>query len=155
MLAIVLRCGSGCGLRKCCSFVRGLEERYEELCEVVSTRSILSLGVAAFTWQRPGTSHMENSDLSQDPGPEVTQFTTTEDSDSEAHQLRVEVFNVWLLCGRPYTIDPSSASFLVAHGFDFNKHFSLGLPYLPSGDKDKVGVVVDSCSADDHYHISS
>jgi len=116
----------------CCVWLshRGLEERYEELCEVVNTRSILSLGVAAFTWQSPDTSHLVNPDLSQ----------VTDTMPSKSESLEVEVFNVWLLCGRPYTVDPSSARFLVAHGFDFNKHFSLGLPYLPPGTRDKVGV---------------
>ena len=45
--------------------------------------------------------------------------------------LCVETFNVWVKSESPFTIDPSSAGFLVQHGFDFNKHFSQGIPYTP------------------------
>lgn len=82
-----------------------LEDRYKVLREVAETRAVLSLGVACFQWGACDSGHVD---------------------------CRVEVFNVWLLCQESYTIDPSSATFLLQHGFDFNKQFARGLPYSPS-----------------------
>ena len=77
---------------------------------------------------------------SGEQGSEVT-HAKEQVSEVVCHTLEVQVFNVWLLCDRPYTIDPSSAKFLVAHGFDFNKQFSLGLSYTPPEARNKVGVI--------------
>ena len=55
----------------------------------------------------------------------------------------VEVFNIWLLSQHSYTIDPSSAKFLIDHGFDFNKQFRLGLPYTPAHANSKVKVLIN------------
>ena len=82
-----------------------LEDRYKVLREVAETHAVLSLGVACFQWGACDSGHVD---------------------------WRVEVFNVWLLCQEPYTIDPSSATFLLQHGFDFNKQFAKGLPYSPN-----------------------
>lgn len=68
---------------------------------------ILSMGVACFQWQ-PLSSQT-----------------------SSAHCCKVEAFNVWMLSQHSYTIDPSSAQFLLEHGFDFNKQFRYGLRYTP------------------------
>lgn len=84
-------------------------ERYRLLCDVASSYSILSMGVACFQWQPPSSP-----------------------SDVTKTHCKVEAFNVWMLSQRSYTIDPSSAQFLIEHGFDFNKQYSLGLPYTPA-----------------------
>ena len=73
--------------------------------DVAAQYAVLSLGVACFQWGS---------------------------CDRSAVDCRVEVFNVWLMCQEPYMIDPSSASFLLQHGFDFNKQFAKGLPYNPT-----------------------
>lgn len=80
-------------------------ERYKLQCDVVSSYSILSIGVGCFQWQ---------------PSSDTIQTCS-----------KVEAFNIWLLSQHPYTIDPSSAKFLMDHGFDFNKQFRFGLPYTP------------------------
>ncbi len=98
-----------------------MEEHYQGLCAVAASRAILSVGVACFIWS----------------GDE------TEDATPTSIPLTVEAFNVWLLCQRPFTTDPSSAQFLVQHGFDFNKLFSQGLPYTPPSER-KVHSVISS-----------
>ena len=80
-------------------------ERYKLQSDVVSSYGVLSVGVACFQWQ---------------PSP-----------DSMQTLCKVETFNIWLLSQQSYTIDPSSAKFLIDHGFDFNKQFRCGLPYSP------------------------
>ena len=67
------------------------------------------MGVACFQWQPKGT------------------------SPSTCVPCKTEVFNIWLLSQSTYSIDPSSAKFLIDHGFDFNKQFRSGLPYSPVG----------------------
>lgn len=82
------------------------EERYKLQCDVASSYGILSMGVACFQWQHPSSSTLQT-------------------------HCKVEAFNIWMLSQRSYTIDPSSAQFLMEHGFDFNKQFRHGLPYTP------------------------
>ena len=93
-----------------------MEEHYQKLCAVVTSRAILSLGVACFKWSNSGFSKT---------GPVP---------------LEARVFNVWLLTQQPFVTDPSSAQFLILHGFDFNKQYSVGLPYCPPSARTKVRV---------------
>ena len=95
-------------------------ERYKLQCDVASSYSILSMGVACFQWQPPSS------------------------SDALQTLCKVEAFNIWMLSQHSYTIDPSSAQFLIDHGFDFNKQFRYGLPYTPvhiSSEKHNVKVL--------------
>ena len=84
-------------------------ERYKLQCDVASSYGILSMGVACFQWQP----------------------LSLQTSSALRTSCKVEAFNVWMLSQRSYTIDPSSAQFLLEHGFDFNKQFRYGLPYTP------------------------
>ena len=93
-----------------------MEEHYQNLCAVVTSRAILSLGVACFKWSNSG-------------------FSKTGSVPPEAR-----VFNVGLLTQQPFVTDPSSAQFLILHGFDFNKQYSVGLPYCPPSARTKVRV---------------
>ena len=83
-----------------------VDERYKTLCEVAKNYAILAMGVACFQWQ---------------PG------------DTNGIGCKVEVFNILLLSQQSFTIDPSSAKFLINHGFDFNRLFKFGLSYNPAG----------------------
>ena len=133
-----------------------IERRYSDVCDTVNTRGILSLGIACFQWI-PGQ-HDNNSTPSLPTSTDSQAHTITSPhnisctiSDTEELHIPsnpddslpidstkttntavdVKVFNIWLLCQRPYTIDPSSAKFLLEHGFDFNKQFAKGIPYTP------------------------
>lgn len=55
-----------------------------------------------------------------------------------ATHIDVRVFNITLMCQKPYTIDPSSSQFLLRHGFDFNKQVSKGIPYSPGPLRDQT-----------------
>ena len=99
-----------------------MEAHYKELSAVVASRSILSLGVACCSWQ---------CDAAAADG--VNTPVTA--------PLKMEVFNIWLLTQQSFVTDPSSARFLLQHGFDFNKQYALGLPYTPPSAKTKVHTV--------------
>lgn len=43
-------------------------------------------------------------------------------------------FHFVMLCMKEHTISPSSISFLVEHGFDFNDQYKNGIPYMPGND---------------------
>lgn len=93
-----------------------MEDHYQCLSAVVTSRAILSLGLACFKWSKTGL-------CSAGPVP-----------------LMVEVYNIWLLIQQPFLTDPNSAQFLVNHGFDFNKQYSKGLPYLPPAARTEVRI---------------
>jgi len=86
-----------------------IDERYAELCAAAATRSIISLGLSCFR-----TDSVEISDKLE---------------------YSVAVYNIVLLCSEAYTIDPNAVKFLTQHGFDFNRQFSVGLPYYKGNDK--------------------
>ena len=91
-----------------------MEAHYRELSAVISSRSILSMGVACCSW---GSGHYAD--------------TVGGGNSGKATPIRMEVFNLWLLTQQPFVTDPESARFLLHHGFDFNKQYAQGLPYTP------------------------
>ena len=149
-----------------------IESRYDAVCETVKSRAILSIGVACFRWEdeqatedsilrsptsqpspQPSTSTSHNpqyspvkSSLPSEPDRLPISDAGRESSptllSSSSIGLGARTFNVWLMCQKPYTIDPVSAQFLLQHGFDFNKQFAKGIPYTPGPMQVHVTTVV-------------
>ncbi|XP_064625343.1 target of EGR1 protein 1-like [Lineus longissimus] len=116
---------SGLGNRRLLS-AKSIEERYNTLCEIAKTRSVVSLGISCFKLQRVST-----------PGgmkQEVTLGDSSQEGKTKLHFF-VQTFNIILLCKESYMVEPESLRFLVQHGFDFNKQYSKGISYHRGIDK--------------------
>ncbi|CAB4062791.1 TOE1 [Lepeophtheirus salmonis] len=72
---------------------------------VVKTRSLLALGLSVFR-----------------------------KLEGDIDNYAVSTFNLTTLCTQDYIVEPESLKFLVEHHFDFNKQYSLGIPYTHGDD---------------------
>ena len=102
-------------------FHRFIEDRYKYMCEVAQSRAILSLGISCFKLKKLKP-HKE---------------TKHKESD-EILNVKVNTFNIVVLCLENFIVEPASLKFLVEHGFDFNKQYSRGVPYRRGDDQVSV-----------------
>lgn len=102
-------------------FHRFIEDRYKYMCEVAQSRAILSLGISCFKLKKLKP-HKE---------------TKHKESD-EILNIKVNTFNIVVLCLENFIVEPASLKFLVEHGFDFNKQYSRGVPYRRGDDQVSV-----------------
>ena len=92
------------------------------MCEVAQSRSILSLGISCFRQKKTKRTNNNNSDQSQ----------RTVDGNCK---LKVQTFNIIVLCTENFVVEPASLKFLVEHGFDFNKQYAKGVSYTRGIDR--------------------
>lgn len=100
---------SGIGKRKDIN-AKSVEDRYIAMSRVADTRAIISMGLSCF----------RQDARSAETGP--LRFT-------------VQTFNILILCQDNYIVEPSSLQFLISHGFDFNRQYSLGVSYYRGNDR--------------------
>ena len=102
-------------------FHRFIEDRYKYMCEVAQSRAILSLGISCFKLKKlkphKETKHKESVEILN---------------------VKVNTFNIVVLCLENFIVEPASLKFLVEHGFDFNKQYSRGVPYRRGDDQVSV-----------------
>lgn len=89
-----------------------LQTRYTALRRLAHSRAIFSVGISIFN---PVDAV---GDVSMDRAV------------ADVSQYEVSTFDLLLNCQSPYGLDPDAGSFLVAHGFDFNRMFCAGIPYI-------------------------
>ncbi|KAL2912749.1 hypothetical protein HK105_207741 [Polyrhizophydium stewartii] len=94
---------------------KNIEDRYRALVDVVRSHALVAFGLAVF--EKP------------DPRTRPTHYA-------------VHSFQFSMLCRKEHKVSPSSMSFLIEHGFDFNAQIRHGIPYTPGND------VPDEPSAD-------
>ena len=109
---------SGLGERKKL-MAQSVDDRYKSMCKAAQSRAILSVGVSCFALR---LSHSQSQ-------PRNLHFT-------------VKTYNILVLCGENFVVEPGSLKFLTEHGFDFNKQYSKGIPYVRGCEDPKVGMVL-------------
>jgi len=86
--------------------------------EVAQSRAILSLGISCFKLKKTKAGN------------------DTKNKESEGRlNIRVKTYNIVVLCTENFVVEPASLTFLVGHGFDFNKQYAKGVPYTRGDDK--------------------
>lgn len=95
---------------------QNIEERYCALRKVAESHSVIAVGLSIFT-------AVKNNEKKLGKNPNA--------------EYEVENYHFVLLSLLDHQISPSSMTFLVQHGFDFNDQYMNGIPYYP-GDVERV-----------------
>eukprot|EP00842_Homolaphlyctis_polyrhiza_P004748 jgi/Hompol1/5274/HPOL_004330-RA len=85
---------------------QNIDDRYRALANVARTHALVALGLSIFELPDP----------------------------SKPTQFAVHNFQFLMLSRAPHSVGPSSLSFLVENGFDFNDQIQNGIPYSPGDD---------------------
>ena len=98
---------------------RDIGERYNALKSVAEQHALVSFGLTIFENSSPESDH-----------------TSIESSSTPSVSTAyiVHNFNFLLLSMESHQVSPSSLSFLVDNGFDFNRQYREGIPYQPGDD---------------------
>ncbi|XP_015789068.1 target of EGR1 protein 1 [Tetranychus urticae] len=97
--------------------LKDIEERYKAIGEVAKTRSILSVGLSFFRYNRKLINGSDQTDWRN-----KDEFCDW--------NFKVINFELLTLCNEESVLEDESRSFLVSHGFDFDAQTSIGLQYL-------------------------
>ncbi|XP_053205258.1 target of EGR1 protein 1-like [Panonychus citri] len=95
--------------------LKDIEDRFQAIGEVAKTRSILSVGLSFFRYNRR---RADNS------------IKIPEEIELNEWNFKVSNYEILTLCNEESVLEDESRSFLVSHGFDFQLQQSSGLPYL-------------------------
>jgi len=129
---------SGLGDRKKLN-AASIDERYKNTGLVARTRSIISLGLSTFTLENiPSSSSSSQNGTNSQNGDSATNNGDTE-GEPKSWTYRVRSYNIMVLCGEDYIVEPGSLRFLVEHGFDFTKQYTHGVSYLRGNDRKEEG----------------
>ncbi|KAJ3089944.1 Target of EGR1, member 1 (Nuclear) [Quaeritorhiza haematococci] len=125
--------GKGAGLR-----APDMQERYKNLRNLVRNHALVAFGLTIF----------EKSDTvtgTSTPSPNTEELTSSTSSAARKSEKPVSAinyvvhnFNFTMLCQNEFVVTPSSMSFLVENGFDFNRQYRDGIPYFPGNDQDPL-----------------
>lgn len=99
-----------------------LATRYAALRELADKRAVLSIGLSVFN---PAVAASDGGGC----GPELSS-DEDDDGDDVRAAYNVANFDLLMRCESPYEITADAGEFLVAHGFDFNRMFEHGIPYV-------------------------
>jgi len=135
---------SGLGDRKKLN-AASIDERYLNTCLVAKTRSIIALGLSTFVLENIQTENGESINgtcTEKANGTEMengnkTNGSGTDGSPAKSWNYRVCTYNIMMLCGEDYIVEPGALKFLVEHGFDFRKQYSQGIQYLRGNDREE------------------
>ncbi|KAI8925502.1 ribonuclease CAF1 [Entophlyctis helioformis] len=93
---------------------QNIEDRYKALADVARSHALVAFGLSVFEKAPPSASSAAPA--------------------SASAAFLVHNFQFVMLSRREHAVDPSSLSFLVEHGFDFNDQIQNGIPYMPGND---------------------
>jgi len=125
---------SGLGNRKKLN-ASSIDERYVNTCLVAKTRSIIALGISTFHLENVQKQAPEEVSNGHTNGDSV-EHDSQEKTSTKSWNYRVSTYNLMVLCGEDYIVEPGALKFLVEHGFDFRKQYSHGIQYLRGNDRD-------------------
>ncbi|XP_041358984.1 target of EGR1 protein 1-like isoform X2 [Gigantopelta aegis] len=103
---------------------KSIDDRYASISNVAKTRSIIALGISCFKLNSVVEQTCTPADISSDKKVTVKQWS-----------FLAQTFNIVVLCGEDYVVEPSSLKFLISHGFDFNRQYATGLSYYRGNDR--------------------
>ncbi|CAN8069737.1 unnamed protein product [Agarophyton chilense] len=98
-----------------------MQMRYAALRKLAHSCGILSIGISLFD--------VVNSDVDMLAPSDHPQSQSNNTKERSPTPYSVSTYDFLMCCKTPFSMISDSGEFLVAHGFDFNRLFSAGIPY--------------------------